>query len=159
MTTYINAKLVASITAFAVGALYVDRQVTDLADRGVIPAGVLNGDKIQIGVVPAGHVLVPQHCTIQIPKLDTNAVATGKFKIGTDAKADALVAEKTAGAAIVLRGSDCDVTATIGDPSEDTPIYLGVTGPLATQAQTGKIIADLVIRAWQSEVDTVVGAA
>lgn len=154
MTIRNNAKLVARATPTASSALYVDRQITDLADRSFIPANLANGDNIQIGVVPAGCMLVPQLCTIQVPILDTNGVPTAKYKIGSTAVPDALAAEKSpAGAASVVATTDFKPGAVFGSPTDDTPVYLTLSAAIATQATTGKILADLAFRAYDTKID------
>lgn len=152
MSLYNNPKLNSRITPTANGALYIDRQVTDLSDPVQFPASAANGDQIQIGVVPAGSKLVPRLCTLQIPLLDTNASKTGKFKIGTAATPDALVNEYTIAAAVTdLQTNFKDVE--IGSATDDTPIYLTLSADLATQAASGKILFDVAMRAWDSEID------
>ena len=152
MSLYTNPKLNSRVTPTANGALYVDRQVTDISDPVQFPAATANGDQIQIGVVPAGSKLVPRLCTLQVPLLDTNAAKTGKFKIGTAATPDALVNEYTIAAAVTdLQTNFKD--AEIGSATDDTPIYLTLSGALATQAATGQIKFDVALRAWDSEVD------
>lgn len=152
MSTNNNPKLVSRVSAFANGALYIDRQITDVSDPVQVPAALANGDLLQIGVVPAGSKLVPRLCTLQIPKLDTNVSATGQGKVGTAAVADALVVAASLGAAITdLQTNFKDVE--IGSATDDTPIYLTLSAALATQATTGKIVFDVALRAWDSEVD------
>jgi hypothetical protein len=152
MSTYDNPKLGSRITPDANGALYIDRQITDLSDTAQVPASLDNGDLVQIGVVPAGTKLVPRLSTLQVPKLDTNGAATGKFKIGTSSTADALVAETSAGSSVSdLQTNFKDVE--IGSATDDTKIYLTLSAALATQATSGKIKFDLALRAWDSVVD------
>ena len=154
MSRYINAKLVSAITAFAVGALYLDRQVTSLADRSVVPAAPLLADQIQIGVIPAGCVLVPQLSTVQVARFDTNGTSLGKYKIGTADTIDAIATEQIGAAAVTVRGNALVIGATpIGSPTDDTPIYLTVSVAPATFAGTGAVVLDLVMRAWVDSVD------
>lgn len=153
MAKYTRSNLVAAITAFAVGAVYVDQQVTDLAQSSDFPAAALNADQIQIGIIPAGHVLVPQLTLLQVPQLDTNVSATGKYKIGTDASVAAVAAEQNGGAAVTLFGKDLVLTGTVGSPTDDTPIYLTLSAAIATQAATGKIVANLAMRAYRQGID------
>lgn len=156
MTTRNNAKLVAGVTPTERGSLYIDRQVTDLADRSFIPANLAIGDNIQIGVVPAGCKLVAHLSAIQVPVLDTSGTPTVKYKIGSVATVAALAAEKTPGAAAsVVAPSDFVIGATgWGSPTDDTPIYLNLSAAIATQAATGKIVFDVALRAWDSEFDS-----
>lgn len=153
MSKYLQVALVAAITPFANGTLYIDRQVTDLADRTVFPAAVANADQIQIGVVPAGCVLVPHLTAIRVPKLDANGAPTGKFKIGTESTLDAIATEQNGGAIVTLTAEDLVLFGpTIGSPTEDTPIFLNASAAVATLG-TGKVILDLALRAWNDVVD------
>lgn len=152
MTIRNNAKLVAGVTPDANGDLLTDRQITDLADRSFIPAGLASGDNIQIGVVPAGCVLVQQLSCIQVPVLDTSGAPTVKYKIGSTAVAAALAAEKTPGAAVSqVKPSDFVIGPVFGSPTDDTPIYLNLSAAIATQATSGLIVADLVLRNWTDD--------
>lgn len=153
MSKYTRNNLVAAITAFAVGAVYIDRQTTNLADPTQWPAAPASGDQIQIGVIPAGHVLVPHLSLIRVPELDSNASATGKFKLGTDAANTAVAVEQNAGGDIVLSGEDLVLTGTVGSQTDDTPIYLTLSAALATKVTTGKIVADLAIRSYRQDID------
>ena len=47
----------------------------------------------------------------------------------------------------------------IGDPEDDTPIYLTVTAANATQVAAGRIVFDVAMRAWRTETDQTVGSA
>lgn len=156
MTTFNNSKLRARATPAEAGALYVDRQITDLANADQFPTVPASGDSIQIGVVPAGCKLVPQLCTIQVPILDSNGAPTVKYKIGSVATAAALAAEKTPGAAVsVVATTDFIVAAAgFGSPTDDVPIYLNLSAARATATTIGKILADLALRAWDSELDS-----
>lgn len=145
--------LTPGVTATAAGAVYIDRQTTDLANTQEFPAAAANADQIQIGVVPAGHVLVPQLTLIQVPQIDTNGAATGKYKIGTATTLDAVVIEQNGSAAKTLFGKDLVLTGTVGSQTDDTPIYLNVSAAIATQAATGKIVADFAFRAYESSID------
>lgn len=151
MATHNNPKLRSRITPTANGALYIDRQVTDLADPVQVPT-LANGDLLQIGVVPAGSKLVPHLCRLALPEIDSNASPTGKVKIGTAATADALVAEASVGAPVTDLQSSFKAVE-IGSATDDTPIYATLSAALATQAATGKIVFDVALRAWDSVVD------
>lgn len=153
MSKYTRNNLVAAITAFAVGAVYLDRQTTTLNDASQWPAAPASGDQIQIGVIPAGHVLVPHLSLFQVPELDSNASPTGKFKLGTDANATAIAAEQNGGGPLVLSGEDLVLTGTVGSQTDDTPVFLTLSAALATKATTGAIVADLAIRAFRQGVD------
>lgn len=155
MTIRNNAKLVATATPTAHSALYIDRQTTDLSDRSFIPAALLLGDSIQIGVVPAGCKLVAHLCAIQVPIIDTSATPTAKYKIGSVAVPDALAAEKIPGAAVsVVATVDFKIGALgFGSATDDTPVYLTLSAAAATPSLVGKIVADLAFRAWDSKFD------
>ena len=152
MSTYNNPKLNSRITPTANGALYIDRQITDISDPVQFPAAAANGDLIQIGVVPAGTKLVEHLCRLQVPKLDTNVSPTVKFKIGTATTADALVSEATQTAAINDLQPQFKAVE-IGSATDDTPIYLTLSAAIATQAASGLIKFDVALRAYDSEVD------
>lgn len=154
MSKHINTLLVAGITPYANGAVYIDRQVTDLGNRAVFPVAVANADQIQIGVVPGGCVLIPHLCALRVPKLDTNATPTGKYKIGTETTIDALAAEQLGSAAISLTAEDFALSGVIGSETDDVPIFLTASAAVATLG-TGKIVLDLAIRNWRPEVDAV----
>lgn len=158
MAKYDNAKLVPRATPSDSGSLYIDRQITDLNASGFITANPASGDNIQIGVVPAGCKLVAHLSTIQVPVLDAHASAsTVKYKIGSVAVPDALVAEKTPGnnATSLCITTDFKVGATgFGSATVDTPIYLNLSAAVATQPNPrGKVVFDLAIRAWDSKFD------
>lgn len=152
MSTFKNPRVTPKVTPFAVGALYVDRQAFDLSDAAYKPSALASGDKIQIGVVPAGCALVPQLSTGKVPILDTNGAATAAYTIGTADDADALLASKDGDAAVTVSPGDL-LGATVGSPEEDTPIYLTLTAAAATLATSGVITCDWVFRAWQPEID------
>lgn len=151
MSTHDNPKLTPRVTPAGSGTLYIDRQVTDLADSVQTPA-LANGDLLQIGMVPAGTKLVPHLCRLAVPKLDTNGAPTGKFKIGTAATADALVAEANASAAVTDLQTNFKAVE-IGSATKDTPIYLTLSAALATQATSGEIVFDVALRAWDTAID------
>jgi hypothetical protein len=155
MTQYSNPKMVPGITAEASGAIYLDRQVTQLGDPVAFPKALQVGDQVQVGVIPAGHVMVPYLSAINIPKLDTNAAATGTYSLGTEAKPALFGAGINAGQVkqAVLTGTDV-----IGDPEKDIPLYLTLTASLATQVAAGRIVFDVALRAWRSETDQSGGA-
>ncbi len=154
MSKYLNTRLVAAITAQAVGAVYVDRQVTNIADPVDFPKTLANGDQVQIGVVPAGHVLIPRLSAIKVPVFDTNGVPTGKANVGTSDDPDKFAAALNLGQAndVALLGT----FDTVGNPEQDTPIFLTLAAALATKATTGKVTLDLALRAWNPDVDVAV---
>lgn len=159
MTTYNNSKLRARATPEEAGALYIDRQVSNLADKSFVSGVPASGDAIQIGVVPAGCKLVAHLCTIQVPVLDAHAsAATVKYKIGSVATVAALVAEKTPGnnATSLVVASDFIIGAAgFGSATDDTPIYLNLSAAIATQPTVpGKVVFDVALRAWDSAIDS-----
>lgn len=156
MTQYNNPKMVGGITAEASGAVYVDRQVTQLADPVTFPHGLQVGDQVQVGIIPAGHVMLPYLSVINFPKLDTNAAATGTYNLGTDTTPNLFGAAINAGQVKKAALTGLDV---VGDPEEDTPIYITVTAAIATQVATGRIVLDVAMRAWRSETDAAGGVA
>lgn len=153
MTIKTREGMRAAVTPFASGALYIDRQLTHFDNANQWPAAIANGDQVQIGVVPAGCVLVPQLSCFQIPKVDTNGAATGKFKLGTADTIAAIAAEQNGGGALSLFGEDLVLTGVVGSPTDDTPIYLTASAAVATVAATGTLIADLALRAWRDDTD------
>lgn len=152
MSKFANPKLTPKVTPFAVGALYVDRQVFDLSDLAYKPSALAIGDLIQIGIVPAGCTLVPQLSTASIAILDTAGSPTATYTIGTEASAASLLASKN-GNAVVTVAPGGFLNPTIGSPDTDTPIYAKVTTAAATLATSGKITVNLVLRAYQPEID------
>lgn len=151
-TTYANPKQRAGITAEAAGALYLDKQSVGLSDPALNLDALAAGDAIQIGVVPAGHVLVPKLSTLDLPVLDTGASGTGEFSVGTSDDPDGL-APAAAGTAAVAKGVGDLAGAAIGSPLNDVPILLTCTSACTTQATTGEITGDWVLRAWDARVD------
>lgn len=159
MSTYNNPSMVAGITPEAAGAIYVDRQVTDLANAAVVPAALAVGDLLQIGVIPAGAVLVPELSTLRLPQIDTGGSGTGAASIGVAGSNAAIAAAQSVTAAKDIRGSGLSFSAlpgasvAFGDPDDDTPIYLVLTGALVTQAKTGKVVCDFAFRAYVQNLD------
>lgn len=148
MTVYANARLRPRITPMASGAVYIDRQKTDLATAPALS----DGDSLQIGIVPAGCKLLPRKCSLWLPQLDTNGSATGKYKIGTATTADSITDEANASAAVDDEQPNFK-DAEIGSPDVDTPLYITLSAALATQATSGSIVFDLAMRAYDSGVD------
>lgn len=155
MTQYNNALLKSMITPEASGAVYVDRQQQNLAFPNVVPAQLNIGDQFQIGVVPAGSVLIPWLCNLHFPAMDSNGSPTLAGSIGTANTPAALAAAAVFTAAKNVAGSSLlNPQQVIGDPEVDTPIYLTVTTAAATPAKTGLIWADLALRAWRDDTDS-----
>lgn len=161
MTQYLNPHIRSGITPNEAGALYIDRQVTQLNDLAVIPAGTVFaiGDQLQIGVIPAGAVLLPELSTLNLPIVDTNGAPTAHGSIGTAASATQIAAAQALGAAVTLRGSSLALSAQpgaslgLGSPDTDTPIYLTFTALVATLAPTGQFVLDLALRAFNPDFD------
>lgn len=149
MSTYNNPKLLSRVTPTANGALYIDRQVTDISDPAAFPAALANADLVQIGVVPAGTKLVPHLCRLSLPDLDTGS--TGNASVGTAASGASLIAAGSIQAAAVKSQSDFKAVE-IGSPTDDTPLYLAATAASTTPA-TGQIVFDLALRAWDTAID------
>lgn len=109
---------------------------------------------IEVGIVPPDCVLVPEHCLLDIPQLDTNGVPTGDYEIGTEADTDALKASAAAETAAVLFGEDWNrpTTAVGGYPSA-TSIVIRVVNAIATLG-TGTIRMNLAFRAARAGIDS-----
>lgn len=136
------------------GGIRFNRDVFDLAGS-YAPAAVASGDLIQIGVIPAGNKLVPHLSRIAVPQLDSNGAPTGDYSIGSAADPDALKASAPAETAVVLSGEDFTaVTSELGALAEDVPVYITAVNGFATLAAAGKVVADLVIRPFNSRIDT-----
>lgn len=149
MATYNNPKLVPAVTPLESGSIYVDRQVLDLANASFITAPVAAGDLVQIGLLGAGAVLVPNLAQIQFPTLD----ATATVSVGTEATAAAVMAAEAITAAEVKDGDDLVQAGTVGELTEPTPIYAVIGGTVGGFATTGKIVFDVAQRAYRSDVD------
>jgi len=135
------------------GGLCLNREVFDFAATAYRPAAIANADRIQIGVVPAGCKLVSHLSQIRLPVIDTNGTATGQASIGTNGAPAALKAAGAVNTAQILSGEDL-TAADIGAKEVDVPIYLVFTAAVATAQVAGKAIADLVVRPYDSNVDT-----
>lgn len=136
------------------GQLVVNPFKFDVANTAYKPASLGIGDAIQIGIVPAGCVLLPHLSLVRIPALDTNGSPTGSASIGTAASAANLKATTAVSAAQTLSGEDfLLVNGPIGSKTVDTPILLTFTAAVATLQTTGTIYADLAIRAWDANID------
>ncbi len=123
------------------------------APGGVAITNFVVGDLIQIGVVPAGEVLVPHLCLIKTPAFDSNTpVGTGT--IGSSSSEAAVAPSFVFGTAQTLTAEDFSLgTAEIGADNADTPIYIAVTHILSTIVLTGSIEFIQVSRPWDSSVD------
>lgn len=154
-TAYADAKKFAvNPTPDYVGVLVGKRFRTDLSDRTNLPAGtdpIVTTDSLQIGVVPAGYVLVPHLCNIRIPVLDV--AAGGDYSIGTIADPDALAAAAAAETARALFGEDFTLTNVVGDIDDDVAIIIKPTTNFTALDATGVILADLVYRVFDPVLD------
>lgn len=112
------------------------------------------GDRIQIGVVPAGQVLVPHLSRLSLPALE-GASPASDYTIGTDADPDALKGSAASETAVVLFGEDwLAPAASVGHPSQDTPIYITfITADQVNEAVTGQIVFEPALRAWRDDLD------
>jgi hypothetical protein len=114
-----------------------------------------SSDRIQIGEVPAGEVLVPHLCRASIPALDVHGSPTGDYSIGVDGSAAVLKGSAASETAVVLFGEDWLVPATpIGSPDEPTPIYITAVAAHATVNSTGQIVFQQVTRPWDHNLDS-----
>lgn len=137
------------------GVVVVNRSVFDFSDTSYAPASIASADLIQIGVVPAGCKLIPHLCRISVPTLDSNGSPTGDYTLGSSVDPDALKGSAAAETAVVLSGEDFTATTSeLGAKAADVKVYLKAVAAVATAAVTGSIIADLAIRAYDSQVDT-----
>lgn len=137
------------------GQLTYNRFVFDFAASYRPPTFTnASSDKIQIGEVPAGEVLVPHLCRIEIPAIDTHGSPTGDYSIGTADDPDALKGTAASETAVVLTGEDILVQASgVGDRDEPTPIYLVALGAHATVAPTGKVVFEQITRPYDATID------
>lgn len=155
MPNYANPKVDAVVPSVpAIGALAFNRHTFDFAVASYRPAALLNADKIQIGVVPGGHVLVPMLCRAAIPQLETGTPLSD-YTIGTVASPAALKGSAPSETAAALFGEDWLIpAAAIGHPTDDTPIYITfITANLAGVPVTGKIVFEPVFRAYRDDID------
>lgn len=153
MTIYTNVHQVPRVTGLASGALYIDRQEVSLADDNAWPSAVALGDQIQIGVVPAGCVLVPWLSNLNLPVLDSGPSGTLSVSVGTQATPAALKATATAIAPANVAGSTLAPGVVIGSNLTNTPIFITATAAAVAAAQTGTIVFDLALRPWVDRFD------
>lgn len=147
---YSVAKQRARITATAAGALYQDVQKVDLAALALGTVAI--GDTIQVGVVPAGHVLVPELSGFTTDQIDANGTPTGTFSLGIAGSAAGLLAA-TAFGATVTKAPGALLSAAVGSETADVPILLTATAAVATAATTGVFTGKWVLRAFDPAVD------
>lgn len=140
----------------AIGSLAFNRHTFDFADTSYAPTDLNLADTVQIGVVPAGHVLVPHLCRLAVPQLETGSPVSD-YTIGTEANPDALKGSAPSETAAALFGEDWLVPVeAIGHPTEDTPIYITIiTANPAGTAVSGSVVFEPVYRAWRDDIDTV----
>jgi hypothetical protein len=157
---YLNPKMRAGITPEAAGAIYYDRQITNLNDPVEVPAVLAAGDQLQIGVIPAGATLVPELSTLHFPIFDTNGAPTAAGTIGTAAgTSDIAGAQTLSGTANTVRSAALTTTPLpgteppLGSPDTDIPIFITFTGAVATKAAAGQVVLDLAFRAFNSAFD------
>lgn len=144
----------AAATATEAGGLTFNKFFYDFADKAYA-GNLAANDMLCIGVVPAGNVLVPQLSRIDMLQIDTGGAPTGDYSIGTETTADALKASTASEtAAATLFGEDFALaTAEVGSKTVDTPIYVKAINASQTTPTTGKIVAHLVTRPWDSAID------
>lgn len=136
------------------GDLKLNRFIYDFAQTSYADADINDLDTIVIGVVPAGCKLVPHLSRIVIPQLDTNGAPTGDYQIGTVTDPDALKGSAAAETAVILSGEDFTVlTSELGAKASDVEVVISAIGNVATTTTTGKIIAELVVRPYDSRLD------
>jgi len=137
------------------GGIALQKLTYDMA--GAYASAIAIGDKIQIGLVPKGHKLVPHLCRLDMIIIDSNVSPTGDYSIGDDTTPAALKASTASEtAAATISGEDWALaTAEIGSDVNDTPIYILAIAASATTPTTGKINFWQVIRAFDHNIDIV----
>lgn len=121
----------------------------DFAVASYRPAALAANDRVLIGIVPAGCRLVPHLSRIALPALSTG---TGNYSVGTGAAPANLAAAAASNAARVLSGENI-LQASVGSREVDTPIYAVITVASQAVPTTGAIVADLVVRPWDTAID------
>lgn len=135
------------------GAVFIANSKFDFAVAAQRPASIGIGDMVQVGVVPAGCVLVQHLSRISLPSLDSAGSPTGDYSIGTALVPAALKAAAPAETAVVHTGEDLLAATVIGSRDVDTPVYAVFTTAVATVPTTGAIVANLAIRAFDGGFD------
>ena len=86
MATYANPAAERSLSnTDRAGTVVVNPFQFDFANTAYKPASLVSTDKIQIGIVPAGCVLLPHLSLVRIPIIDTSG--SGAASIGTASSA------------------------------------------------------------------------
>ncbi|WP_202841965.1 hypothetical protein [Luteimonas saliphila] len=156
MTEYANPGVSKNVRASEdAGQLTYNRFTFDFA-ASYAPATFTNAssDRIQVGEVPAGEVLVPHLCRMDIPELDTAGSPTGDYSLGIAGAAASLRASAASETPVVLTGEDFLVPATpIGARDVPTPIYLSAVAAHATIAATGVLVFEQVTRPYDVTID------
>lgn len=154
MTTHTNPKMAVPPIANTAFTPIFFPFTFDFADPIQKPAAIAANDLILIGTIPAGHVMLYQLSRFAIPQLDSAGSPTGDYSIGTEAVPAALKGSAASETAVALFGEDILIpAAVIGSPTDDTPIYIKAIAASATVPSTGKIVAELAYRAWDSSID------
>lgn len=150
------AVLAAKATPTGAGDLRLNREVFDFANPNHRPAAIASTNRIQIGVIPAGCKFVPHLSALRLPAIDSNGTPTGQASIGTTANPAVLRAAASVGTAVVHTGEDFTNAANgdIGAKDVDVPLFATFTANVATVASTGRIAFDVVVRPYESGVDT-----
>jgi hypothetical protein len=117
------------------------------------PTTIVAGDRIQIGVVPAGCKLVEHLSRVAIPSLDSAGSPTGDYSVGVQGAPASLAAAAAAETPRTLTVANILVPGNIGSDEVDTPIYAVFTNNVATVPSTGVIVADLAVRPYDSNID------
>jgi hypothetical protein len=147
-----NPTLGASLrTSEDAGQITHNKFVFDFS-KAYAPAAIAATDRIFIGMVPAGEVLMPHLCLLSLPNMDTSG-PTGDYSIGAGTDDDALKGSAAAETAVVLSGEDFILTNPVGSKTADTPIYLYFINAVNTPPVTGKVIFDQITRPWNDDID------
>lgn len=118
------------------------------------PAVLDAEDTFQIGIVPAGHRLIPHLCVLRMPALETGG-PTGDYTIGTETDPDALRGSAAAETAVTISGEDWTLTNIVGSATEATPILVTIVAgaDVTTPTTTGVCYFDMAVRPWDPNYD------
>ncbi len=121
----------------------------DFAVAAYRPAALAANDRILIGIVPAGCKLVNHLSRVSLPALSTG---TGNYSVGITGAAANLAAAAVSNTARVLSGETI-LQGSVGSREVDTPIYAVITVASQAVPVTGAIVADLVVRPYDTTID------
>jgi hypothetical protein len=149
--TYQNPSISKNVrTAEEAGDVTNNHFVFDFAQASYAPTALAAADRIQIGEVGTGEVLIPYLCRFAIPAFATS----GNYTIGTDDNSTALQGSTSSAAATTLVGSAILTPgAVVGSEAQPTPIYLFAAGAIAGVVTTGKIVFDQITRPYDQTID------